>query len=473
MTNVSDNGFSLVIKSGTWYVISNFFVKGFVFITIPIFSRLMTPGEFGAYSNFIAWVNLFAIIVTMNLHTSINRARLDYHKQIDAYCSSILITSTLITLLFYAITCCFINDVAKMTSLDIMYIHIIYWYLLFQPAVEIFQIYQRVTYKYKISVCISALTTFSTLLLSITLILFMHNKFLARVIGYIVPMIIISISIYIATIFKGKSFDLAYCKYALLYSWPFVPHLLATYMLSTSGRIMITAFCGSEYTAIYTIASTCMSILVVFLTSLNNAVSPWIFDQMYINKYNMIYKITLPYILIFYIPLQIIVLLSPEIVILLGGNQYKAATDTLPILTLSVFFQFAYCLYVNIEQYARKTWAIAVGTLIAASINISLNYFLLPQYGYQISAYITLLSYIILFVIHFCFVKLIGYPQIYNDKCVLFTLLIAICIQFIMVNLYIYTTLRYIIVILECIASLLIILRYRENITAFIKRPKL
>ena len=44
-----------VIKSGFWYVFANFLNKGIVFLTTPIFTRLLTKGDFGLFNNFLSW----------------------------------------------------------------------------------------------------------------------------------------------------------------------------------------------------------------------------------------------------------------------------------------------------------------------------------------------------------------------------------------------------------------------------------
>lgn len=89
-----------VISSGIWYTISNFVLKGVVFISIPIFSRIMSKEQFGSYSNYNTWLQLLITIVSFNLYVSVNRARLDFWKNLDEYCSSILLLGTGITLLF-------------------------------------------------------------------------------------------------------------------------------------------------------------------------------------------------------------------------------------------------------------------------------------------------------------------------------------------------------------------------------------
>lgn len=43
------------LKSGIWYTISNFLSKGIIFLTTPIFTRIMTVSAYGEYSSFITW----------------------------------------------------------------------------------------------------------------------------------------------------------------------------------------------------------------------------------------------------------------------------------------------------------------------------------------------------------------------------------------------------------------------------------
>ena len=40
-----------VLKAGFWYTICNFFVKGLVVITTPIFTRIMSSEDIGLSSN--------------------------------------------------------------------------------------------------------------------------------------------------------------------------------------------------------------------------------------------------------------------------------------------------------------------------------------------------------------------------------------------------------------------------------------
>ena len=85
------------IKSGIWFTASNFLIKGIGFITTPIFTRLLTKAEFGEFNNFTTWVNILLILTSLNLESSLIRARFDFEDDLDEYIFSMQVLSLLST----------------------------------------------------------------------------------------------------------------------------------------------------------------------------------------------------------------------------------------------------------------------------------------------------------------------------------------------------------------------------------------
>ena len=73
------------LKSGFFYTFSNFLTKGIVFLTTPLFSRIMSEQAFGAYSAFITWQTLLLCVLPLGLDTTVNRARLDFPDKLEQY----------------------------------------------------------------------------------------------------------------------------------------------------------------------------------------------------------------------------------------------------------------------------------------------------------------------------------------------------------------------------------------------------
>ena len=83
------------IKAGLGYTLGNFFLKGVAFLTVPIFTRLLTPSDFGVISLYTTWVGVFTVLVGLSLDSSVIRAYQDFKEDYDGYLSSVLFLSIL------------------------------------------------------------------------------------------------------------------------------------------------------------------------------------------------------------------------------------------------------------------------------------------------------------------------------------------------------------------------------------------
>ncbi len=461
-----------LVKASMWYTVSSFLAKGIGYLTVPIFARLLTKAQMGDYSNLLVWNEILTVITGISIESSINRARLDFPGKLDEYCSTILVFTTMIAGVAYGIAFIFMDTFESMLSMGPFYVHLIFAHFLISHAYSILLARQRVQYRYKISVALSLGYSIVSTSSAIVLIFLMQDKLMARTLGHFAPQMMICIPAYIYLVSKGRKFDWSYCKYAFLFCWPFVPHLLSMRILHASDRVMITKMVGSEANATYTIANNCVSLATLFMTSLNAAISPWVFDKLYEKDYQALKKITFPYVMIVVLLIQMVQLLAPEVLLIIGGKKYLDAMDCFLPLFSGVVVHFCYTMYVNVEQFSRKTWAIAVGTVIAAIVNVVLNLILIPQYGYIAAAYTTLIGYIVLFLIHYAFVRLIGYRNIYNDKSVFGLMAYALCMQPLIHVLYGYRYLRYAIVLAVLGGAAFMAYKNREQLRVLLKKKK-
>src|SRR5699024_3283818 len=83
------------VKIGTLYLIGNIFNKAIAFITIPIFTRLLTTEEYGIVNTYTSWASILMVIVGLSLGNSVRNAFVDYKDDLAAYLSSIFTLSFL------------------------------------------------------------------------------------------------------------------------------------------------------------------------------------------------------------------------------------------------------------------------------------------------------------------------------------------------------------------------------------------
>ena len=53
-----------ILKAGTLYFIGNIFDKAVAFITVPIFTRMLSTSDYGVTTTYLSWVSILTVIIT-------------------------------------------------------------------------------------------------------------------------------------------------------------------------------------------------------------------------------------------------------------------------------------------------------------------------------------------------------------------------------------------------------------------------
>lgn len=455
------------LKSGLWYTASNFLLKSIGFITTPMFSRMMSKADYGSYNNYSSWLSTIMIVVTLNLGATFISARFDFKDDFEGYISSSLALSSLATVIGAVILNLFHGFFSNWMEIEYRYLNVMMVYLLFNTAIDMFQTRERYYYEYKVSVALGLSISIISSALAALFILLCEDNLFGRIVGSSIPIILIGLVLYIKIFKMGKKVKVSYWKYALPLAVPFIPHCLSLTLLNVLDKMMITKFCGSGKNALYSIAYTCGAIVTLFITSLNTAFSPWLGEKLDEEKYDDIKAFSRKYVLIFAFLASGAMLVSPEVLLVMGGKKYMSAIYVMPPVAMGCVCQFMYTMYVNIEQFKKHTIGMAIASCSAAVLNLVLNYIFIPKYGYIAAAYTTLVCFLWLFIAHVLLVKKLGFSMVY-DNIFIFFIVVVMGIYTIFVN-YIYkmTVLRYIIVGCYIIAFCVVVYVNRNIIMKF------
>ena len=78
------------VKSSIIYFLGNIFLKGINFFTLPIFTRLMLPSDYGMYSLYSASLGILMILVGLQIQGTVSLAYTNRtQEQFDSYVSNI------------------------------------------------------------------------------------------------------------------------------------------------------------------------------------------------------------------------------------------------------------------------------------------------------------------------------------------------------------------------------------------------
>ena len=291
------NNNAKALKSGFWYIIANFIVRGMTLITTPIFTRLLTQKQYGDYSNFLSWTNIAIIIVTMRMESTLISAKYDYKDNFYQYNLSLIALTFVTTSVSIVVTNFFSGFFSDFLEMKRLYVNLMLIYCFFYAVINIFQMSERYQFKYKSSVFVAVLVAITTTIVSIVLVYNMQDRLTGRVLGAVLPTVGIGSIILLLYIRNGKSVNIASWKYALKICIPYIPHLLSLQVLNSVDRIMITKICGAGDNALYSVAYSCGHMVTLLMTSMNNAFAPWLGDRLIEKDYSQIRKVSKYYMM--------------------------------------------------------------------------------------------------------------------------------------------------------------------------------
>lgn len=460
---------ALALKAGFWYTLGNFINKGLVFLTTPIFTRIMTKTEYGNYTNFTAWQSLLVILLTLELHTSVNKARLEFRDNINEYLSTLVVTGTTFTMISYMVVLIFHTQFEGLFNMPMRYINVLFLYLLAAPALSIFQVMNRVNLRYKLAISIILGTSIASIVFALLFTNVFPDRVFGRIVGYDSPRIAVCVTIWLYLFLKGRRVKPEYIKYALMYSVPLIAHLLSMNILGSSDRIMVRKMRSPEEAAVYGVGYSCAMIVTVLLNSVNQAMSPWLFDNLEAKSYEKIRKTNRYYVSVFTVIIMGLMLIAPEILYIMGGKKYIEAKNVLPPVFVGLIAMFLYTSYVNVEYYLKRSRTIASGTMMAAAINLALNAVFIPRFGYVAAACTTWFSYVCLLFFHYMAIRRLGYGKLYSNRVIFMWLGISSAFMVICVFIYRNDALRYILIALFAAAVAVFAFKKREMVRRLVR----
>lgn len=458
------------VKASIWYTVCNIINKGIALLSTPIFTRILTEEQYGQFTIFQSWYSIIFIFTSLNLFLGgYQKGLLLFKDDKEAFTSSQLGLTTLITLLYGVLYCVCPILWSSLLELSPILMGAMFLELLFMPALEFWATRERFDFKYKKYVVISIAMTILSLGSGIIAVMNTKYKVEARVYSDVFSKILFAGTLFIFLFIKGRKFySKKYWKYALAFNIPLIPHYLSNYVLSQSDRIMIGKMVGNDKAALYSVAYTISTMMILIINAINSSLTPVIYkkleefengviDSKFLEK--KIIAITLPICFMIAILCLLTMLFAPEVILIFAGKRYMEAIYVVPPVALSVFFIFLYSLFSNVEYYYQKTKLISVATFVSAILNLILNAFFIKYFGFCAAGYTTLVSYICLVLMHYIFYSLIiktrRINRLFDIKKIV---LVSICLLVIMVLVsmtYRYMMIRYIFILIIIIICVL------------------
>lgn len=390
------------------YMFGSFFLRFFAVVAAPVFVRLMSPDAFGLSAVFLSWVLILSRVVSLRVEATVQNARMLFgEKELLAYCSSVLLLSTLSLCLAVGLSFILAPLIVSVSGLSLE------WWLLavitafFTACSEMRKAYFQVTRNATGDLIVSVVLSASQVCCSIALLLAaVSDGFSARVVGYAIPTAVIGLAICLFFFMKGRGFlRFKYWRFCLSLSIPMIFNGIAYLLIEQGSRLMLGNMIDAEAAGIFSFVFTCALPLGVLCIALGTAWSPEFYDLMKNARYRQIIRHAKRYMINVTLAGVVLMLTSTEVLHILGTRDYYVGSQFLPLLILSYYVQFLYTWPVNYEFYHRKTRSVALVTIATAILSLVLNVLFIPILGTTGAAVSVLLAYICLFLLHHAYAK--------------------------------------------------------------------
>lgn len=453
-------------KSAIVYMVGSYIQYAIAFLVTPVFSRLLTTGEFGLVATYNSWVEMIGPVATLSLYAGFfNVGMMDYESDRDSFTSSMLglsfVSASIAMCLFIVANFVFPTVIGLPSSLLILLI--VYFFVF--PATRFWMARERFEYRYKKLFLVTMSIAFIAPAGGLACVFLSRgNLGVAKLYGTNFIHVLLGLLFIAVLMSRSKQlFNKERWKVALGFSVPLIPHYLAMHILAASDRVMINSIDGNDKAGIYGMAYTAATVITAAWTAINGSLTPYAYEKIKKRDFKPMANVATTCIIGFSVVCLLVCVVAPEVIMILGGEKYVESIKLLPPLLAAVVFMEMYNLFSLIEFYNKKTTLVMMATVAAAAINVVLNFICIRKFGYQAAAYTTLICYMLYCLFHYINMRRIEKEKIYNSILLIAFSTVYVALCFACLYIYDYPFVRYGILVVAMIAVLV----NRKQITHF------
>ena len=387
-------------------------------IMIPIVTRVLSTEQMGIANTFISTRNTVVIIITCSVYAYVHKAMIEFKDEKKSYIFSIIVFSILAVVISFCISLIFKEKLMKLLSLD----NFLYYWLFISclgfalySIADYYCIFQN---KYYIVAMIVLSVGPISQFLSVGLSYVLENdKYIGRVIGLDFVYLLVAVCL-IVWMFVGRrpKFKTKYVKTTLAFTIPIIPHLLSQMVLTQCDLVMISYFCGSSKSGIYSMGHTVGFLALTVMSQIMASWSPWVYRRMEDKEFKTIFDNSKLIVLVgAFISIGLLTI-STELIKIFLTDVYSPCIYIVPTLVVAMFFQFIYIFVYDFQFFNKKAKSIAASSIVAAIFNLITNYIFIPKFGFLAAGFTTLASYFVLLMINYFFTVRIGINKVYDIK---------------------------------------------------------
>lgn len=401
-----------VIKNSSIYLGSSMLNKMIPFLLLPIMTSYLSPEEYGILSIYVILISFYGAFVGMAMQTNISKNFFKVSKEALS-----LIIGNILIILFLTFALSLIFTYCLTLYFDTIFSVPTHW-LLAIPFISVMMMINGINttilrneqraYMFGI---FEISNTFIKMSLTIVFLVVFSLGWYSQVLGILMG----SVIFFLVGIFYMRkrgyismALNKEKIKAILSISLPLIPHVIGGIVIAMSDRLFIEQMVGIEAVGIYSVGYMFGMVVLLFTDAFIKAWSPWFYKSIVnptAEKKIKIVKYSYIYIVSIFILAIIISYVGEWILPYVVDEKFYHAKEYIVWIALGYAVHGVYKIFFPYLVHINKTTFLAFSTLIAAVINVILNYFFIQYYGAIGAAYATIISFLVSAILVFLYQK--------------------------------------------------------------------
>ncbi len=404
-------------KAGFFYIFTNILAKGIAFLVTPLFTRLLSPSEYGVYSLYTSWIGILGVALSLGISVgAVYRGLGKFEGREEEFISSAVSMLFALCACVSAIALFFISKLKSFTGLA-GYINILLIGEVFlNSAQTVFFAARRYKYDYLKICVINLLYAVLTPGISVILIYLTPIKAEARILSSFSVTAVLILPEALKKIKFKSLFKLDITKYLARLSFPLLPSSLAMTLIAQSDKLMVERFSGAAKLAEYSVAYSLGFMLTSLTSAIYSALQPWLMRKLNSGDSAGAKRFTERIIFLVSLGLVVFLTLVPELFKLVAPSEYRSAELAVYPLAAAGILQFVSNILASNIIHTEKTAYLSLMSVAAFVLNLGLNIVLIPRYGYFAAAITTTAAYAVLIFLEYMLLLKLGERKIIEAK---------------------------------------------------------
>jgi O-antigen/teichoic acid export membrane protein len=394
-------------KGALTYLVPLVFTRGLSFLLVPVYTRYMTPDEYGIVGVSMSIIPVLALLYGLSSHSAPSRL---YYTLPDQAARERM-NGTVMTFLFiFPVAIAGIVELLGSTHMIAPFRTVAYDpYLRLVNWASCLVLYSNVTLnmlivkeRHRLAAFYNALLALSTAAFTVTFVVFLRRGAAGQLTAVLLTNGVMAIfGISILWKFGRPTLDWTILKEALTFSLPLVPHELSKWVLAASDRMILERTVSTAELGVYTLGYSFGATVGIFLSAIGNAFFPIVSRKLAEGDPSKeVPLLGSAVVFVSSVAAMLAASLFPAIIRLVTPATYHAAGRIVPLTATAFFFQSLFTVWSQGTFFSKRTKAVAGVTLIGAAVDVCLTFLLVPKLGAIAAAIASCFGFATMAVLH-------------------------------------------------------------------------